>query len=510
MIGGSFPRAAPLLALLLVAGCATVPPGPARQPATTPQLQPCLTLFQEARAAVEAQAATWPSARVLPGFPYLRVDRFLAWYRGESLDADAFAAWVGHLRALDREGWRAEAPRLPADAVATLGSGREALVQRLGECGDRLAAAELAGPAAREQLRRVARVPGEYSYLQRTLGLYPLTVIPVAEGIRRLHNRIKAAFATPRDELPTHGELRRYAPQVPAAEGPAAIPLRRDALGIPRPTPGELRWLAGAHAPVWEIDVAGDYDLPGAPVWTGFERPGIDPERPLAYFYPSWTRHADAVLLQLNYVIWFGERPRAGAMDLLAGALDGLNWRVTLDRRGEVLLYDVIHPCGCYHMAFPGPDLAPRAELRFQPEPPLVPARAPALAAGQRVVVRVASGSHYLESVYAATMTAALSYSLRDYAELYLVPGANGKPRGLFRPDGIVPGSERAERWLLWPMGVPEPGAMRARGRHAIAFAGHRHFADPDLIERLFQSLAGTARPPTTAPASMDPRVRRD
>jgi hypothetical protein len=49
-----------------------------------------------------------------------------------------------------------------------------------------------------------------------------------------------------------------------------------------------------------------------------------------------------------------------------------------------------------------------------------------------------------------------------------------------------VPGSERGERWLFWPMGVPEPGAMRQWGRHATAFVGRRHFDDPWLLERYF------------------------
>ncbi|MNC92616.1 hypothetical protein D3C83_90760 [compost metagenome] len=49
-----------------------------------------------------------------------------------------------------------------------------------------------------------------------------------------------------------------------------------------------------------------------------------------------------------------------------------------------------------------------------------------------------------------------------------------------------MPGTERGERWLFWPMGVPEPGAMRQWGRHATAFVGRRHFDDPGLLERYF------------------------
>jgi hypothetical protein len=39
---------------------------------------------------------------------------------------------------------------------------------------------------------------------------------------------------------------------------------------------------------------------------------------------------------------------------------------------------------------------------------------------------------------------------------------------------------------VLWPLGIPAPGAMRSRGHHATAFIGRRHFDDPDLIERYF------------------------
>jgi hypothetical protein len=76
---------------------------------------------------------------------------------------------------------------------------------------------------------------------------------------------------------------------------------------------------------------------------------------------------------------------------------------------------------------------------------------------------------------------------MRDYGELYATPDADGNPVSLFRADGIVAGTERTERHLLWPTGVPEPGAMRERGRQAIAFLGRRHFDDADLLDSLFR-----------------------
>ena len=58
---------------------------------------------------------------------------------------------------------------------------------------------------------------------------------------------------------------------------------------------------------------------------------------------------------QLVYTFWFSERPRSpgSTFDLLAGRLDGVVWRVTVDARGDPLVYDSIHACGCYHLFFP-------------------------------------------------------------------------------------------------------------------------------------------------------------
>jgi hypothetical protein len=70
-------------------------------------------------------------------------------------------------------------------------------------------------------------------------------------------------------------------------------------------------------------------------------------------------------------------------------------------------------------------------------------------------------------------------------------PGA-APTRSAYGPDGLVPGTERAERFLFWPMGIPSAGQMRQWGRHATAFVGRRHFDDADLFEKRFVlDLAG-------------------
>lgn len=105
-------------------------------------------------------------------------------------------------------------------------------------------------------------------------------------------------------------------------------------------------------------------------------------------------------------------------------------------------------------------------------------------------MLRIAARSHYLERVrYAPRSTAAVGitpYTLESYDTLRSLPKPDGTRRSLFDPNGFVAGSERLERFLFWPMGIANPGAMRQSGRHATAFVGRRHFDDPRLIDERF------------------------
>ena len=109
-------------------------------------------------------------------------------------------------------------------------------------------------------------------------------------------------------------------------------------------------------------------------------------------------------------------------------------------------------------------------------------------APGRRMVLHIASGSHYLSAISPSpneTLTQ-VRYDLVPMDSLRSLPVANGGTRSLYGSDGIVAGTERLERFVLWPMGVPSPGAMRQWGTHATAFVGRRHFDDPYLIDRTF------------------------
>lgn len=47
---------------------------------------------------------------------------------------------------------------------------------------------------------------------------------------------------------------------------------------------------------------------------------------------------------------------------------------------------------------------------------------------------------------------------MSDWARFLMI---TTQAAALFIPDGMVTGTERAERWLLWPMGIQNPGAMQ-------------------------------------------------
>jgi hypothetical protein len=267
---------------------------------------------------------------------------------------------------------------------------------------------------------------------------------------------------------------------------------QRDPLSIPQYSSAERRTLFSAHAPIWEVETRGDHDRIGRPSRHTAEVLSIDTATAITYEHLSFTRFENHVLTQLNYVIWFPSRPSTGPFDVLAGFLDGLNYRVTLDTDGYPLLYETMHNCGCYHKYYPSARLKPRPQTGYR-EPPLILA-APTMNEKARMVVSMESGTHYVRHLYpesGAGAIAAVTYQRSDYDDLRSLPGPHGSRRSLFWEDSLVPQSFRKERWILWPTGVLSPGAMRQWGRHAVAFVGERHFDDPHLAERIFCRSSG-------------------
>ncbi len=474
-------RTTTLLVVALLVGCAHVPgPVPSVALGTTGAPGECAEFFARLDARVLRAGVVDAAAQRIEGHPWLRVDRLLASFAGHQLTQAQLERWLDHAQRLDQQARATEIANLgDANPAATL--------ERVRSCGAVLRAA--AGDP--REILAAAAVADAYIDARRVLGLYPLVRPFVASGVQRWHRRTQAVFSTaaPADAA---GASMWWPPD---DGGPATPSVPRDALDIAVVPDALRRQLFIAHAPVWQVLAPnGRDDRIGAPVWQSNGLPGVDVARPVTFTHLSHTRFDGDVLLQLNYVVWFPARPKPGPMDLYGGRLDGITWRVTLDRDGTVLLRESIHNCGCYYKAYPAAGIQARTSIPYA-EPPLI-LDATQVGAGERVVVAVDSGSHYVTRVYAATgglATDAARYALADYAELTRLPLPDGGTRSLFGQTGLVAGTQRLERVLLWPTGVASPGAMRQWGTHAVAFVGKRHFDDPFYMDVMFRRRPASA-----------------
>ena len=486
----------PALALLLAAtACSSIqPPHRGHLDSADAQLAQCAQWFETLDAAVTRSGVADIGSRRVKGFPYLRIDRFLAAFKDAArADPRLRRAWIEEMRARDADGRRVEIANLaPAQLDALGAGGRRELAERTQLCAQRLLTADLADAAAIEELYRRAWVGDDYSTLKRGLGLYELTRIPFYAGVDAWQEGVRQTFARARRGDLQSGWLVRYLPpDAPAysRREVGAILARAAAhpLGLPRLTKVERERLFATYAPVFEIETGGDFDRIGRLGWESAALPGVDVSQPVVYRRMGYTRVGQRTLLQLVYVVWMPERPLEGSFDLLGGRLDGVVWRVTLAPDGEPVLFDSIHPCGCYHMFFPTPRLQPLAAPRQWMEWAFTPASLPAIAESERLIITLRTRTHYLANVRPGETPAGTAYAFADYDELRSLPLPEGGSRSLFGADGLIAATERGERYLFWPMGIASPGAMRQAGSQATAFVGRRHFDDADILERRFR-----------------------
>ncbi|MBR9980218.1 MAG: hypothetical protein KFF50_04245 [Desulfatitalea sp.] len=476
----------PLLAVLL-AGCAIIPhPTVSDHLGTDDPAGRCADLFADLDRRVAAADVIDAGAFRVPGYPYLRVDRFLASFADEVAEPAAFEAWVDRMQAMDRTARRHEIANLP-DAGSP--ADRVALQERVQSCADRLRAADLQDDAARRALAEAVTAPEDYLLLRQIVGLYPLPRWVIGRGVTRWQAEVRRDFTT---APPQQWSANVYAPPAkpdPAAAARLVVQAQRDALGIPHYSQATEQQLFEAHAPVWQVQAGSAADRIGTPIWRTEKRLAVDTGRPVTYTLLSHTRFQGAVLTQLNYMIWFPARPKSHPLDIYGGLLDGVILRVTLDRDGRPLLYDTVHHCGCYYAAFPTERIEVRDTIAYREPPLILPGPGAAVDQRQRLAVGMQRRTHFVRHLYlsdTAQSMDAVVYTLAPYDRLRALPHGTDQRRSMFAPDSLAPGSQRLERWLFWPTGVYSAGAMRQWGRHAVAFAGRRHFDDPFYMEEMF------------------------
>jgi hypothetical protein len=434
----------------------------------------CAALFGALQSATQARQDA--QYQRLSGFAGLRSDRLLAALGANARSPEQRRLWLQRLAERDAEASRIEIAQLPSSPrqdwtdqarQRALDSCRSAQLQRLTDDAGAFAAAVEA-----------AQVPDDYRGMARTLGLNPL--------VKPLFRRGIAAWQRAAARAQAPDDAAHWLSYRPLALESASTPqlLREDALGLPQADAEQLDALFARHAPWLRVEQASRSDRIGSPYYGADGRREFNHLQPRLYQHVGWSRLQGRWHLQLVYQFWFSQRPRPNALDLYGGELDGLLWRVTLDRQGNALLYDSIHPCGCWHVFY----LPAGSPLQFR-QPADEEARLvhhPKLDAQQAPTLWLSAGEHSLLWVDARRPAfPALSYQTAALDRLRQLPHPQGW-RSLYASDGLVPGSERLERWLLWPSGVRSPGAMRQWGRHATAFIGRAHFDDPHLLQRYF------------------------
>lgn len=418
----------------------------------------------------------------IPGFPTYRSNRFWSSFATRPLTSGQQSAWRTQLHQLGMHSLQLEWRNLPQDRQQTWqhSTGFAQFDAFVAQCSEMLLQASLQQPLQPS----VTRIPDAYSTTWRVLGLYALTRFAARGAIADYQHDMRERMAKG-ERLWTH-PTRLFAPLAVGDDDYPEAPAR-STLGLPDYDAAALQTLLHWHAPRLQIEQHTPADIPGAARWQQGKR-HIDPQQPTLYTFITYIRHGEQILLQLNYLAWFSERPPQRAGDWYSGSLDGLIWRVTLQTDGRVLFYDSIHPCGCYH-AIHLPQDSPLQIPRQGDEPLLVihtdlPSRL------RQPVLLVQAGTHYLLQVKAQPSGTpdVVMYAFEDYDTLRSLPDDNGY-RNWFDVNGLIAASARQERFYLWPLGVPSAGAMRQQGHHAIAFLGRRHF-DEASVERLLDLLA--------------------
>jgi hypothetical protein len=467
-----------------------------RIPQSFERPRPCQEFFNRLDEKVEEAGVRDASSFPVPGFPYLRANRFLSALKEKLGDDKERQAWVRWMQQLDLKSRKKEINNLPDPLVLSLAStgtgqpDREGLFDQVESCSSELLNHDQTRSDFYSTLDPFVKVPDEYSCLMRTAGLYPLIALPVAAVTEKSRNKIRLWFNADLEDLPLDGRLTIFAPEkkVFTSEeevGEIIQKAKRNVLDGPLLDEDQRKRLVESFAPLFIQDVAAPYDRIGRVVWKG-DDVDIDPERPTAYYYISHAFLKGKPILQINYVIWYSERAGKRPPWIEKGHLDGLTARISLDDQGRPFMWDVMMDCGCYHLFAPEKERVERIISKPFQFDPFVPQWLPVIPPEKRIGIRIMSGWHQVQRLIAVEEAFdSIPYELVPYNILEALPEWD-RTKSIFDAKGIVRGSERVERFILFSMGIPSIGSMRQRGHHAIELIGRALFDDPNLFDQSF------------------------
>jgi hypothetical protein len=413
-------RRAAWIVVLALLGCTSASSlEEARIASPSPEIASCAEWFRALDAEVASAGVRDLQYAVIPGFPYLRADRFLAGSAGRAAaQASAFEALGDRLLSHDLESRRYEIDNLPA-AVVEKWSGmrfddaRALALRRSVQCGRLLRGTELARPEMRSTL--LAR-----------LVLPPSPAPgPACEPPATLGEGAKVRFSPPPARLSR------------AAVAGWLLRAELDPLGQALIPEREFEALAATYAPGLQISVASDADRFGALRWRrGAARPEVDATEPVVYVRPAYARYGERVLLQIVYVVLFPN--------------DRIALRATLAPDGEPLAYDASGADGCYSVA-----LTPRARLRDGSV--ATKRELPQPSDDSRPLLTVAPATHRIDFSGVVSGTESLvRYALRPYDELRSTPTLDGRNRAAIGRPALDDG-DRIEQRFAFDLPEPQP-----------------------------------------------------
>ncbi len=428
------------------------------------------------------------------GFPYLRSNRFFSYIKDTLKNKEQKEAWVKYLQELDLSARVSEIKNLSDSSIKKLGkstnaSGRDEILTKLKHYSNKMLENDQKNPHFFDTLISLVETPDDYSTAMRVFGGYPFAYLPVAFFSDRLFEKMKKTFKIPVDKLKVHGKLQHYSnknhffknTEVKRifAESP------KDTLGLPLLSAKDKNTLLNSFAPDYEQDASGRYDRPGEVIWKD-EELNVDTNKPSVYYYFSHMFYKDKPVIQLNYVIWYSKRDGPLAPWYEKGVLDGFNFRVTLDTKGTPVMVDIVHQCGCFHFFVPNKKVVKSIVSQSFQFDALVLSWLPEEFPKKRISLRVASGGHLIENINIENTSEKIYYKLVPYENLVSLPYGKSR-KSMFDTDGIGYGTERAEPYFFFPMGVPEIGAMRQRSHHPTKLIGKAHFDDPMFLNDSFE-----------------------
>lgn len=339
----------------------------------------------------------------------------------------------------------------------------------IAKCSERLIALQLQSPS--KTLSTLTAIPSDndYSTLARVAGLYPIATIPFRLGVVKEQEQLAKDWGQINDK-----DWFAYQTNISSSAN----------------LPAKSSELLSRHAPLWIIESQSAANLPGAPYWEG-EALKVDTQKPTVYSFISEARRGEQSVTQLNYVIWFTERPRLKRLDWVAGQHDAVVFRVNLNTKDEVIAYDSIHLCGCWYRFFVSESWPLKRSNSYWNEPVSIQTVSLPSKTSPQMAVYLQADTHQIQYIQPLekllkeqpkfTKTTFRNYQLQPYSQLLGLPSESGV-RPVFNKKGYISNSVRPERWLFWPMGVKNPGALRRFGDHAMSFIGRRYFDDPNLL----------------------------